>query len=268
MTDGTVNVMCMKWGRYYSADYINRLYAGVKANLRRPFRFVCATDSTDGVDAGVECVALPPDPGLPVRRKWPNVHAKPMIFKKGYAGLEGPTLYLDIDLLVVGPLDKFFEWHPGDFCIIHNWVEMRKRLFRRLPDIGNSSCFRFDAGTEASDHVYRSFMRDKDNPSLLRFFAKGSQKYQTRAMMEAGKVSWWPNEWVASFKRTCIPPFPLNLFIAPRHPRTASVVAFHGNPDLPEAIPGYRTDRHGVSVPLHLRSLPAPWVEKAWKGTE
>ena len=260
-----VNVLCLKWGRYYSTDYVNRLYAGVKANMRRPFRFVCVTDRTDGVDPRIDCAPLPPDPGLRFH-KWPNVHAKPMLFKRGFAGLEGPTLFLDIDLLVMGGLDRFFEYRPGDFCIIHNWVELRKRLFRKLPDIGNSSCFRFDAGTDASNGVYDCFMRDKDDPSLDYYFMRGSQKYQTRAMMETGRVSWWPDEWVASFKRTCIPPFPLNLFAAPRRPKGASVLAFHGHPDIPEAISGFTVDRRGGRVPLHLRSRPAPWVKAAWEG--
>ena len=44
-----VNVLCLKWGRYYSVDYVNRLYANVKAHLKRPFRFVSVIDRTDGV---------------------------------------------------------------------------------------------------------------------------------------------------------------------------------------------------------------------------
>ena len=260
-----VNVLCLKWGRYYSVDYVNRLYANVRAHLKRPFRFVCVTDRTDGVDPHIDCAPMPPDPGLRFH-KWPNVHAKPMLFKKGYAGLEGPTLFLDIDLLVIGELDKFFDYRPGDFCIIHNWVELRKRLFRKLPDIGNSSCFRFDAGTDVSNGVYECFMRDKGNPELDYYFRHGSQKFQTRAMKEVGTVSWWPDEWVASFKRTCIPVFPFNLFMTPRRPKTASIVAFHGHPDLPEAISGFTVDRKGVKVPPHLKCRPTPWVKDAWEN--
>ena len=37
-----VNVLCLKWGNYYGPEYVNRLYAGVKRNLHRPFRFVHA----------------------------------------------------------------------------------------------------------------------------------------------------------------------------------------------------------------------------------
>ena len=266
-SDGPVNVLCMKWGhKNYPAYYVNRLYAGVKAHLPRPFRFVCMTDDPTGVRPEVECVDFPPNPDVK-GRKWPNVHAKLLVFRKGFANLEGPTLFLDIDLIVLNDLGRFFDYRPGDFCIIHNWIERRKLLFRRRPAIGNSSCFRFDAGTDAAHRVYEAFLRDKDDPALDAYFRKGSQKYQTRAMREAGRVSWWPEAWVCSFKRQCIPLWPLNLLVAPRPPKTASVIAFHGSPDIPEAITGFR-EHKGHKVPPHLTCRPAPWVKDLWEGGE
>ena len=263
-SEGRVNVLCMKWGTVnYPAYYVNRLYAGVSRHLHRPFRFVCVTDDPSGVRPEVECVGFPPDPGVKGRR-WPNVHAKLTFFRKGFASLSGPTLFLDVDLLVQNGLDRFFDYRPGDFCIIHNWIEGRKLLFRRRPDIGNSSCFRFDAGTDVAHRVYEAFLRDKDDPSLDAFFRKGSQKFQTRAMKEAGRVSWWPEDWVCSFKRQCIPPFPFNRFVAPRRPKTASVIAFHGSPDIPEVIVGFY-EHKGRKVPMHLTCRPTPWVEELWR---
>ena len=35
-----VNVLCMKWGTKYSADYVNTLYSMVARNMSRDFRFV------------------------------------------------------------------------------------------------------------------------------------------------------------------------------------------------------------------------------------
>ena len=259
-----VNVLCLKWGERYPAFYVNRLYAQVKRNLSRPFRFVCITDSSEGIDPAVDCVRLPEDPGV-FGRPWPNIFVKLCLFRRGFANLQGPTLFLDIDLLVVRELDKFFDYRPGDFCIIHNWVERRKMIFRKLPFIGNSSCFRFDAGSDAANRVYEIFLRDKGDRTLYHpFFDHGSQKFQTRAMAEAGTVSWWPDEWVCSFKRQCIPLFPLNKFLTPRLPATASIIAFHGRPDLDEAIAGYRAN--GDFRTTHLTCRPTQWVREAWEG--
>lgn len=256
-----VNVVCLKWGARYPAFYVNRLYAAVRRNMTRPFRFVCITDDPKGIDPAVDCVPFPDDPQVP-ERPWPNIFIKLCLFKKGFADLQGPTLFSDVDQLIVRPIDKFFDYRPGDFCIIHNWIERRKAIFRAPPPIGNSSCFRFDAGGDAAQKVYEIFLRDKDDPTLRHpFFDHGSQKFQTRAMREAGTVSWWPDEWVCSFKRQCIPVFPFNKFVVPRYPKTASVIAFHGRPDIDEAIAGY----HGEGVGTHLSCLPTPWVRTEWE---
>lgn len=263
-----VNVLCLKWGDRYPAFYVNRLYAAVRRNLGRPFRFVCITDNLMGIDPAVDCVPFPDDPGV-FNRPWPNIFVKLCLFRRGFADLQGPTLFLDIDQLVIRPIDKFFDYCPSDFCIIHNWIEFRKRLFRSAPPIGNSSCFRFDAGSDAAQRVYEIFLRDKGDCELYDpYFNHGSQKFQTKAMREAGTFRWWPDEWVCSFKRQCIPPFPFNKLLVPRYPKTASVVAFHGRPDLDEAIEGFDGGQKGRSGlrTTHLTCRPTPWVERVWCG--
>ena len=214
MAEERVNVLCAKWGTKYPAYYVNRLYAGVAKWLARPFRFVCATNESEGIRPEVECVALDPNPHVK-NRNWPNIHAKLTFFRR--------------------------------------------------PPIGNSSCFRFDAGTDAAHGVYESFLRDKEDPSLDWYFRKGSQKFQTRAMFERGNVSWWPEEWVCSFKRQCVPLWPFNRFLVPRRPKGPSVIAFHGNPDIPEAIDGFFTHK-GEKIPMHLTCLPTPWVKELWEN--
>ena len=260
-----VNVLCMKWGDYYTADYVNRLYAGVKRNLHLPFRFVCVTDDATGLRPEVEAVPFPEDPKVPGQyapRPWPNIFAKLALFKDGFAGLEGPTLFLDIDLLVTGNLDRFFLYRPGEFCIIHNWVERRKHLFRVVPDIGNSSCFRFEAGK--SNGVWETFLREKDDPAQKSRFFFGSQKFQTYAMMKTGKVNWWPENWVCSFKRQLVPIFPLNkIFVPWRPPADTSIVAFHGQPDLPQVLEGYYL-KYGRPVKPHLTCKPTKWILDYW----
>ena len=262
----SVNILCLKWGTLYSAEYVNRLYRGVKAHLHRPFRFVCVTDDSSGLVEGVETAPIPPKPeGMVFQgwyNTWPNIYIKLCLFEKGLANLEGPTLFLDIDQVIVGDLDCFFDYKPGEFCIIHNWVEWRKRIFRRMPDIGNSSCFRFEAGK--SGGVWEVFLREKDDPQQKGKFLHGSQKFQTYAMLKTGKVNWWPSSWVCSFKRQLVPIFPLNKMFEPWRPKkSVSVVAFHGQPDLPQAIEGYRL-KYGKPVRPHLTCKPTKWIAEYW----
>ena len=81
------NILCLKWGRLYSAEYVNRLYRGVKGHLHRPFRFVCVTDDPTGLVDGVETAAIPPKPEkmefMGWYDKWPNIYIKLCLFEKG-----------------------------------------------------------------------------------------------------------------------------------------------------------------------------------------
>jgi len=254
------NILCLKWGRLYSADYVNRLYRGVRTHLHCPFRFVCVTDDPSGLDEAIDAQPFPAMPkGMPFigsYDSWPNIFVKLLVFEKGFAGLDGPTLFLDIDQVVTGDLDCFFDYRPGEFCIIRNWIELRKRLFRKVPFCGNSSCFRFDAG-EKSDCIYRQFISEMDRAMDDRYFTT-EQAYMTHAV-GFDKINFWPEDFVRSFKRSCTWPWPLNHVLAPRLPKGTHILCFHGNPSPTEAIAGYR-GRH-----LNTWTRPAAWVKDLWE---
>lgn len=253
-----VNILCFKWGALYPADYVNRLYRAVKEHMHRRFRFVCVTDDPSGLDEGVDVQPFPEKPeGYP--RGWPDIFVKLLVFKDGFANLEGPTLFLDIDQAITGDLDCFFDYKPGEFCIIHNWIERRKRIFRKVPDIGNSSCFRFEAGK--MNHVYELFLKEM-NEAINQKFYRTEQAYMTHAV-GLKNINWWPSDWVVSFKRSCQRIFPLNLFMTPKRPaKNARILCFHGNPSPEQAIAGFNGKRN-----RHLNQItrPALWIKEFWK---
>ena len=250
----SVNIICLKWGTAYGSEYVNRLYRGVKKNMDRPFRFVCFTDNADGLDAEIEAAAFPcAPPGW--KHAWPNIFVKLSLFKDGLAGLKGPTLFLDIDQIIIGDMGRFFDYKPGKFCIIHNWIELRKRLFRKRPKIGNSSCFRFDAGK--MNYVYEKFVFEMDRAVQKKFF-RTEQAYMTYAV-GLDNVNWWPEEWVISFKRTCTRIFPLNLFLPAKYPKKGSILCFHGQPSPEQAAAGFK-GKH-----LNTWVRPSKWVKELWE---
>lgn len=259
-----VNILCLKWGHVYGSEYINRLYAGVKRNLKRPFRFVCVTDDPRGVREEVECRPFPEKPAfLPETCPWPNIFVKLLVFRDGFADLTGPTLFFDIDVTITGELDRFFDYKKGEFCIIHNWIERRKQIFRKRPAIGNSSCFRFEAGK--MNQIYGLFAANWQDAMNRRKFTT-EQSFMTWAVGQTQKVNWWPEHWVCSFKRQLVPVFPLNWLITPYRPsKDVSFIAFHGEPDIPQAIEGYRRRNNGKKAGIHLASKPAPWIAEFWR---
>ena len=256
-----VNILTFRWGDRYEVGYVNRLYSGVSAHLHRPFRFICVTDDTAGLAEGIETYPIPERPPEMTNlygyaaEGWPFVYIKLLVFKPGFADLSGPTLFLDIDQIVTGDLDCFFDYRPGEFCIIRNWVAWRKTIFRKAPFCGNSSVFRFDAGAK-SRYVYETFLREIGFAMDDRKFTT-EQAYMTHAV-GFDRVNFWPEDFVRSFKYNCTWPWPLNHFLAPRLKSGTRILCFHGHPWPEEAIAGYR-GRH-----LNNWLKPCAWVKELW----
>lgn len=247
-----VNVICLKYGTRYPANYVNILYRSVCRNLNRPFKFHCCTDDPTGIDPEVHVFDFPENPGL--KTHWPHVLSKLMLTRDGCGGLSGPTLFLDLDVAITGDIGCFFDFEPGRNCLIHNWVNWRKQVLGHRPHVGNSSIFRFEAG-QKSDYIYQTFLKEMSRAEDTSIF-NTEQAFLTYAMKD---VVWWPDEWVRSFKWHLRPIFPLNQFKPPQLTENCRILVFHGRPDPDEAIRGYRgkTARHST--------LPAPWIADHWK---
>lgn len=250
------NILCIKWGTKYGAEYVNRLYHGVRANLTGPFRFVCLTDDVTGIDPGVETRPLPETPFDENEfdaRKGGETWRKVGLFQPGLADLDGDTLFLDLDIVISGPMDGFFEFEPGRFCVIQDWLE-KKRSWMPGRDgrVGNTSVFRF----HPADHqrVYSHFAAHQRE--VLDQF-RIEQQYVSDALKD--DLAFWPESWICSFKRHCRPTFPMNWIRAPYQPAEMKILVFHGYPLPEQAIAGYQGG--------WLKStLPAPWLEPLWRG--
>ena len=242
-----VNILCLKWGKLYGPEYVNRLRRGVARHLKRPHRFVCFTSDGTGLDPEVEVFPIY-DVDLPKHVAF-TPWRKLGLFRDDLP-VRGPSLFLDLDLVITGPMDRFFDHEPDKIPIIHNWVEAYK-IFKRRPEIGNSSVFRFEAGK--CGFVVEKYLSEKEW-AVKTFWPP--QTYLTECIRP--KMTYWPEDWVRSFKRHCLPPFPLNHFVTPKFPEGASIVAFHGWPHPHEAIAGYKGERP------HHRCRPTPWVAEHW----
>ena len=250
MDSAPVNIVTLKWGRRYGADFVNRLRSAVARNLPRPHRFVCFTDDGQGIAPGVAVFPIP-EIDLPADAKVTGWR-KLCLFRDDLP-VSGPCLFLDLDIVVTGRLDEFFTFgKPDEIPIIHNWVSWNKTIFRPAPPIGNSSVFRFQANQ--CQFVWDQFHREKDW-ALANF--RPPQSYLTHCIRP--RMIYWPAEWVRSFKRHCRPAFPFNWLVAPRLPRAARIIAFHGKPDPDEAAAGYRGGR------LNHYSRPAAWIDQHWQ---
>ena len=119
--------------REFIPEAVNVLRRSVARHYRRPHRFVCITDDTEGLDQKVE-VFPPPFTGLeelrtlrgPAKRfskdgklvrliSFPSCYRRLWMFSKQAQQLGEWVFCLDLDCLVVGDLEPLVDDVPGDF---------------------------------------------------------------------------------------------------------------------------------------------------------
>ncbi len=239
------NIICMKWGTRYGAEYVNILAGMVRRHMTVPYRFVCFTENGAGIHPEVEIRPLPEmelDAKLP-ERGW----RKLTVFQQTLADLTGRALFIDLDVVIVGSMDDFFSV-PGEFRIIKDW---------NLPGtiIGNSSVFRFEIGKHP-DILERYITRGDE----VRARHRNEQAYLSQCMHDKGILQYWDPLWCRSFKTHCMRTFPVGYFLPAKHPGPeAKIVIFHGQPN-PDMI------QNGWHSANFLRAVrPTAWIQENWR---
>ncbi len=243
----TQTVICMKWGTRYGPDYVNRLYSMVQRHTARPTRVVCYTDDPGGIAAGVETFPLP-HIELPPAKTW-LPWRKLCLWQEHLEGVTGEALFMDLDVVITGSLDEFFDYEPGHFCVAQNWTQPHEK-------IGNTSIFRFPVGRHT--YIYDRIMNECDR--VMRTHSN-EQIFISREITD---MKFWPAAWCVSFKRSLLPSWPLNFFVAPPLPAGTKVVAFPGKPDPDEAMDGRWPRKHWYQF-FYKYVRPTPWIAENWR---
>ena len=254
-SSGPVNIVTLKWGTRYGAEYVNRLFAAVSRNLSRPFRFICFTDDKAGL---TDKITIFPIPEVDLPPRWINTGWRKLcLFQKGLP-INGSSLFLDLDIVVTGSLDDFFSFTPDKIPIIRDPVTLARKLFPKGPPVGNSSVFRFTANEDG--FVFEQFLREKEW-ALANF--RPPQSYLTHCIRP--RMTFWPEGWVVSFKVHCLPPWPVNLFRTAKLPAGAKIVIFHGHPDPDEARDGrWSLEKKPAWKKIYKYTRPTPWIREYW----
>lgn len=224
----------------------------------RPFNFYCMTDDPAEIRPEVKVLPLPEETFSPIIRKEletsrrKGAFGKISLFKPGLIKDSGPILGFDLDVVITGPLEDLFNHAPGKVCMRHDWLAARIRR----PD-GHGSVFRFDP--ERHTFLYEDFAEDA--AGLMRKAKYAEQKYTSMQAQKYGEFAYFPGEWIASYKRDAMRPFPLNHFQEPRLPQGAKVVCFHGRPKMEEAVAGY-------SRGLLRAAKPCTWLAQRWENVD
>ena len=238
----------MKWGSRYGPDFVNRLYSSVKRHTKRKTRLYCFTDDDKGINKSVICkelpsIALPETISLTPWRKL-------SVWQYPLDKLKGDILFLDLDLVITGNLDRFFDFKPGHYCVIENWTQLGE-------NIGNTSCFRFPAGKY--DFVFQKFQK---NPEKI------WKKFHIEQIYLSDEIKsqvFWPSDWCKSFKHNLLPKWPFRIWQSAKLPLETSIVAFTGKPDPDDVIKGKWPVKKSQFYKKIYKQLKTPkWVLKNW----
>jgi hypothetical protein len=265
-------VICIKWGVKYSAQYVNRLYAMTARYTSPPFQLYCFTDNAEGIRAEVACRHIP-ELGCPVPVSGPGKWKKIALWGKSLHDVTGTVLFIDLDSVITGPLDDFFTiGQRDDVYLARNWAKPFERL-------GQTSVFRFPVG--AHPYLLENFQKDPEHFAGTCHF---EQHYITRHVQNG--VKFWPNAWVCHFRKHCLGVWPLRYLRPAVLPKHAKIVTFPGGTcDPADVCAGHLTGFENPGKPLaHLRDtifsdltlkekydhiknymLPVPWVVEHWR---
>jgi len=222
------NVACLKHGTKYDADYVNKLFAGVKRNTTVDFLFHCFTENPEGLN---DKIIPHPLPYTNVKGWWQK-----LFLFSGEVDIKGRVLFLDLDTLITGNIDKYITREDG-FVVLRD-------LWSGGTNVG-SAVLSFEVGKH--QQIWDTFIANPE-AAVKSLHPHGDQKWIQKH--QATRTYWqdlFPRE-TASFKSDCRGGLS----------RDVKIVCFHGAPSIPESI-NTTTRAQGYLIP------PTPWVKDYWR---
>ena len=191
-----LNVWSVCTGHKYSPAYVYALRDAVALNLSAPHNFLCLTDQPDKLP-GIDWVYLQSD----LSGWWNKLH----LFDLAY----GPTLYFDLDVIIVDDLNYLVPYTRSYFSAPANWAQSGHGGIQ-------SSVMAWDGnGYMRHSGIYEKFVNDAEQ---YRARLWGDQEYLTEVI---NHDRWTTLPHIFSYKYHCRQTIP----------RDASVIVCHGKPD-------------------------------------
>lgn len=230
-----LNLICVKHGHLYSPEYVINLYEGAKRYTTLPFNFYVFTDDAKGLPTNQKWRFIKlPEWNLSSNNAW---WYKMEIFGQQH-GIYGRNLYLDLDTIVVGSLQDF--WNAIESDSLYICRDFNRQFIRNLNRANSSVMGWCD---NRMDPLYRSFTADRKK-NISRF--RGDQDYIDNYQKD---IVYWENSWAMSWKWECwrggcVTPTQyknptLRTVINPK----TKVLVFHGKPK-----PNWCEDPHMIDL--------------------
>ena len=225
------NIICLKHGTKFDADYVNKLYCGVRRNTTLPFTFHCFTEDNEGLNPNIKTHSLP---DVDIDGWWYKLY----LFSDE-VDIEGRVLYIDLDTLITGNIDHYIALDKG-FVVLRD-------LWAKQNNVG-SALMSFNVGEHK--HIWDTFIKDPTS-AINGLRPHGDQRWIQKQQQQ--RVYWqdlFPKE-VVSFKSECRNGVPTGV----------KIVCYHGKPSIEESInTTTRVQRFTIG--------PISWPKKYWYVNE
>jgi hypothetical protein len=217
----TNTILCVRFGTKYPISYVEIMRNMIRRNITVPYRLVCLTDDPRPIE-GVELI-VQKNAGY-TRGWWHKVH----MFDPSLP-LSGRILYMDLDVVICGNIDKLTEIHGSEFMGIRDF----NRRFHRDWKYLNSSVMSWMHGSQ--EHIYKDFM--KNPQAAMRMH--GDQDWTWKCCKN--RIKFWPERWIQSYKWEIRNRNELQVIRGVRQftsvrnditiPEGCSILVFHGDPN-------------------------------------
>lgn len=225
-----INVVCLKWGDKFSADYVNNLFSGIERNTTTPFKFHCFTDDFAGILENIQCHKLPE---LDITGWWYKLwlFSNEVPFESGER-----IMFFDLDTIVTGNIDDILEYDcPADLCGLRNFYH---------PTRFASGLLMWRHGTQS--HIWNNFLVD---PAKAQALSRDGDQEWTENNAEHWTL--WQEAFpdrIYSYKQSCVPDLP----------DTADIVCYHGTPSIVQSFTETVKNFDGTWPPT-------TWPKRHWR---
>ena len=180
-----INFACVYYGDKYTFTYVKNLYNMVKRNFTIPHRFICFTDNTvihkqrDFKDKDIEFRQFK-------RHDFNGWFNKLQLFSPD-SNLEGNTLYMDLDVVIMQNIECF-----GYMGESKNFIGMND--FNPTSGLFNSSIMRFN--NKYHNVIWEQYLKRKTEFNS----SHGDQEIITALIKNHKDTISFPDEWTQSYK--------------------------------------------------------------------
>ncbi len=103
-----IQVVVVKWGKRYSSEHVNNTVKEILRLSSREVKFICVTDEPEGLENFIETKPFP-DWGDWYETLKKGCRLKLSIFEKGMLDPDLPTLFFDLDTMILGDVSELLR---------------------------------------------------------------------------------------------------------------------------------------------------------------